>query len=67
MPLKAKPIFADEETAAALFCLGILDFRALVEGGHFPPPRDLGGFLRWHVDSLEKIAKGDAMDGGFEW
>lgn len=62
------PIFADDKTAADLFCMKQAEFRRLVEEGHLPGPRDLGGFERWDVAELWKIARGEAMDGGgMDW
>ena len=44
------------------------DFQALVDGGHLPPPRDIGGFERWDVEEMRRIGRGDAMEGGgCEW
>lgn len=65
---KRKPLFADEKTAADLFCMKPAEFRGLVERGHLPPAQDLGGFPRWHVETLERIATGEAIDGGeYQW
>ncbi|MAC79283.1 MAG: hypothetical protein CML66_14620 [Rhodobacteraceae bacterium] len=62
------PLFADDRTAAKLFCLKPSEFRQLVEAGHLPGPRDLGGFERWDVEDLRRIARGDAMvGGGMDW
>jgi predicted DNA-binding transcriptional regulator AlpA len=58
------PLFADERSAADLFCMKPKEFRRLVEDGHLPPPRDLGGLERWDVEELRMIARGEAMDGG---
>lgn len=58
------PLFADERSAAALFCMKPKEFRRLVEDGHLPQPRDLGGLERWDVEELRMIARGEAMDGG---
>ena len=67
MPRPA-PLFADEKTAADLFCMKRAEFRHLVASGHLPGPRDLGGIERWDVEQLTKIARGEAMDGGgMEW
>lgn len=63
MPRPA-PLFADEKTAADLFCMKRGEFRQLVEAGLLPAPRDLGGFERWDVEQLKGIARGDGMDGG---
>lgn len=58
------PLFADERSAADLFCMKPKEFRRLVNDGHLPPPRDLGGLERWDVEELRKIARGERMDGG---
>lgn len=68
MPRPATPLFADEKTAADLFCMKRDDFRQLVEAGHLPGPRERGGFPRWDVEELRRIWRGDAMEGGgFDW
>ncbi|MCB1381314.1 MAG: hypothetical protein KDK89_23525 [Alphaproteobacteria bacterium] len=68
MSRPAAPLFADEKTAADLFCMNRSEFRQLVDAGHLPGPRDLGGLERWDVEQLQKIARGDAMeDGGMRW
>lgn len=59
-----QPMFADDKTAAELFCMKTKDFRKLVEEGYLPGPRDLGGFERWDVDELQKIVRGESLDGG---
>ncbi len=64
MANRPAPLFAGEKTAAALFDMAPGEFRQLVEGGHLPPPREIGGFMRWDVEELRRIASGEAMDGG---
>tara|TARA_R110002124_G_scaffold143809_3_gene308628 strand:- start:1117 stop:1320 length:204 start_codon:yes stop_codon:yes gene_type:complete len=61
---RAFPLFADEKTAADLFCMKRDEFRQLVDRGHLPRPRDMGGFERWDVEELRRIGRGDAMSGG---
>lgn len=61
---RSPPLFADAKTAAALFCMKRDQFQRLVEQGHLPGPRNLGGLERWDVEELRKIARGDALDGG---
>ena len=62
------PLFADERTAAALFCMKQKEFRALVDAGHLPRPKDLGGLERWDMEQLQAIARGDGAGGGsIEW
>lgn len=62
MPSPA-PLFADDRTAAQLFCMKPKDFRDLVEAGHLPGPKNLGGFERWDMDELTRIARGEAAEG----
>lgn len=57
------PLFADVRKAAQLFCMKPAEFQRLVETGHLPPPRDLGGLERWDVDELRRIASGEAVEG----
>jgi hypothetical protein len=57
------PILASERTAAQLLDLKPAEFLALVEGGHLPPPRNIGGFKRWDVADLRRIGSGSAIEG----
>ena len=57
------PIFAGERSAAKLLDLKPAEFSALVESGHLPKPRDIGGFERWDVLDLRRIISGEAIDG----
>lgn len=57
------PIFASEATAARLLDMKPGEFRQLVEDGHLPRPRDIGGLRRWDVAELRRIASGDAVEG----
>ena len=58
------PILATETTAARLLDMKTADFRALVEAGHLPRGREIApGMVRWPVDDLCRIAKGDASEG----
>lgn len=57
------PLYASDATAAKLLDMGRGDFLRLVDGGHLPKPRDIGGMKRWDVPELQKIINGDAVDG----
>ncbi len=64
------PIFASEVSAAKLLDLKPAEFRALVEAGHLPRPREIApGIPRWVVDDLRRIAAGEAWEGmgGVQW
>jgi hypothetical protein len=63
------PIFASERTAARLMDMKPAEFRALVEGGHLPRPREIGGLQRWDVAELRRIVNGEAAEGmgGVQW
>lgn len=64
------PLFASEQSAARLMDMKTADFRALVEAGHLPRGREIApGVVRWPVDDLRSIAKGQAVDGmgDVEW
>lgn len=62
------PILANEKTAAALLDMAAPEFRALVDGGHLPKGREIApGVIRWDVEDLRRIRRGDAIDGGIEW
>ena len=63
------PILANETTAAALLDMRPFEFRALVKAGHLPRGRAVGGFIRWDVDDLRKIIRGEAIEGmgGVQW
>lgn len=63
-----QPIFADEKTAASLFCLPQMEFRRLVREGHLPKGEEIAPNLkRWNVDALRRIATGAAASGEMEW
>lgn len=57
------PLFADDKTAAELFCMKRAEFRRLVADGHLPGPCDLGGLERWDVEQLRRIARGASVEG----
>ena len=58
------PIQANERTAARLLDVGVTEFRVLVEAGHLPKGLEIApGLVRWPVDDLRRIAKGDAVEG----
>lgn len=63
------PLFADDKTAADLFCMKPAEFRGLVDDGVLPKPVSIGGFDRWDVEQLQTIARGDAAAGmgQIEW
>ncbi len=63
------PMFAGETNAARLLDMKPAEFRALVDQGHLPRPKDVGGFARWDVEELGKIIRGEAADGlgGVQW
>ncbi len=63
------PILAGETLAARLMDMKPGEFRELVEMGHLPRPKDIGGMLRWDVQELHRIATGEAVDGigGIQW
>jgi hypothetical protein len=68
MAARPAPLFADDSTAAALFCMKPAEFRRLVNFGYLPRPCNLGGHERWDVEELARIARGDKSrpDGGLE-
>ncbi|MFC3568644.1 hypothetical protein [Paracoccus simplex] len=39
------------------------EFRSLVDAGHLPKPRSIGGLPRWDMPELYKIIRGEAVDG----
>lgn len=57
------PIFANETNSARLLDLKPAEFRALVDAGHLPKGKPLGGFVRWNVEELRQIARGEAVTG----
>lgn len=64
MPNRPAPLFAGEKNAAALLDMAPNDFLRLVDADLLPRPRDIGGFKRWNVEELRRIASGEAMEGG---
>lgn len=62
------PLFAGERTAALLFDMKYAEFTKLVDQGHLPRPREIGGFKRWDIEELRRIIRGDAATGeAMEW
>ncbi|MBB5220593.1 hypothetical protein HNP73_000514 [Amaricoccus macauensis] len=61
------PLFATERTAAQLLDMKPTEFAALVEGGHLPRPKLLGGLKRWDVQELQKIISGQSIEGEITW
>jgi hypothetical protein len=39
------------------------EFRGLVDDGVLPKPTKIGGYERWDVEKLQRIARGEAADG----
>lgn len=63
MPVRPAPIFATDRTAAQLLDMRPAEFLALVEGGHLPRPKSIGGLQRWDVQELHRIVAGEAIEG----
>jgi len=64
------PILASETSAAKLLDMKPAEFCALVERGHLPRGREIApGYIRWDVEDLRRIIRGDAIDGmdGVQW
>ena len=62
MGFRSAQTLANEQTAAYLLDMKPAEFRSLVEGGHLPGPCDIGGFKRWYVEELRRIAAGEVID-----
>lgn len=58
------PIFAKDKTAAQLMDMTEAEFLRLVDEGHLPKPRTIGGIQRWDVSELNRIARGESIQGG---
>lgn len=61
------PLSVGETKAAQLLDMKPAEFRALVARGHLPNGKQIApGFVRWDVDDLRKLAKGELArpDGG---
>lgn len=63
MSFLPSPLFANERTAAQLFDMKTSEFVRLVEEGHLPKPRDIGGIKRWDVLELHRTARGEVAEG----
>lgn len=61
--MKAEPIFASEATAARLLDMRPADLRKLVEAGHLPRPRRIGGMERFDMAELTAVLRGDLIGG----
>jgi hypothetical protein len=57
------PIFASRPTAARLCDMASAEFTRLVDAGHLPGPRLIGGVERWDVEELRRIVTGEAVEG----
>ena len=60
---KVPPVLASERTAAQLLDMKPCEFRSLVDAGHLPKPRSIGGVHRWDMPELYRIIRGEAVDG----
>jgi len=58
-----RPLFACERRAADMLSMKPAEFRALVEEGALPRPRDIGGLKRWDVEELSRVIRGEAAEG----
>jgi hypothetical protein len=56
-------LFATDCSAAALLDMKPAEFRGLVDDGVLPKPTIIGRFERWDVEQLQRIARGEAVDG----
>ncbi|WP_224767379.1 hypothetical protein [Paracoccus yeei] len=56
-------LFANEANAARLLDMKPAEFRAMVDAGHLPRPRSIGGVQRWDMPELYRIIRGEAVDG----
>lgn len=61
------PMFASDTKAAQLLDLKPTEFRSLVNEGHLPPGKDICGFVRWDVEELRRIIRGDAVEEEMKW
>jgi hypothetical protein len=61
---QTSPILANERTAARLLDMKPTEFRALVDAGHLPGPREIApGVERWDVSDLRRIGAGEVVEG----
>lgn len=69
--MRHEPIFASEATAARLLDMKPGQLRELVEAGHLPRPRRIGGLERFDMAELSAILRGDQIGmgsaGAMEW
>ena len=62
--MKQAPLFASERSAARLLDMTPADFRELVDAGHLPRGREIApGMVRWDVEDLRRVMRGEAVDG----
>ena len=60
MGSRPTPLHAADATAAALMDMKTADFLAHVNAGHLPSGKEIApGVIRWDVDELRSIAKGE--------
>ena len=59
-----QPIMVSEAKAAKLLDLSARDFARLTAEGALPKGREIApGLVRWDVEGLRRIARGEAIDG----
>ena len=64
MTTASPPIGASELSAARLLDMKVEQFRELVRAGLLPNGREIApGIVRWPVDDLRRILKGEASNG----
>lgn len=61
------PLFVGETKAAQLLNMKPSEFRKIVDAGHFPRGREFCGHVRWDVEELRRIVRGEAVEGDMEW
>lgn len=62
--MRHEPIFASEATAARMLDMKPGQLRELVEAGHLPRPRRIGGIERFDMAELSAILRGDQIGMG---
>lgn len=59
--------FATPERAAKLLDMKPCDLAAQVEAGNLPAPKRIGGMIRYDVDELRRVIRGDTVGGVYRW
>ena len=63
-----EPLFATPERAAKMLDMKPSELAAQVEAGNLPAPKRIGGLVRYDVDELRAVIRGEIAGAGvYQW